>query len=66
MLMTGVEEVLRTEERCTKGGCTSRICIWKTPKGHGFTAPNPDTVPVVPAETLRDLQLKIRQLDEIR
>jgi hypothetical protein len=59
----GVERVLREEEQCTKHTCTDRVCIWKTPKGHGFMAPNPDTVPSVPAGVLNDLRRMIRKLD---
>jgi hypothetical protein len=59
----GMERMLIEEEHCRKGICTDRICIWKTPGGHGFTAPNPRTVPRIRASVLRDLRQKIRKLD---
>jgi hypothetical protein len=65
MQTEALEKILANEERCTKGPCTDRICIWKTPGGHGFTVPNPITVPEVPATTLPDLKRKIRYLDGI-
>jgi hypothetical protein len=59
----GIERTLAQEDGCTKGPCTSRVCIWKTPGGHGFMVPNPRTVPRVPATVLGDLRRKVRELD---
>jgi hypothetical protein len=58
-----LESILR-DAGCKKGTCTTRICGWRTPRGHGFTAPNPETVPDVPAETIPDLLKKVQQLDD--
>ena len=58
MATTELERILRSEERCTKLNCTSRICVWRTPGNHGFTAPNPLAVPTVPIRTLQDLRVK--------
>jgi hypothetical protein len=60
----GIEKILRDEEHCTKGICTDRVCIWKTPKGHGFMVPNPLTIPSVPAQTLVEILRIIRRLDD--
>ncbi len=58
-----LERVLRDEEHCIKLHCTSRVCIWRTPGRHVFTAPNPLTVPTVPIKTLQALRTIIRRLD---
>jgi hypothetical protein len=55
------DEFVYVPEISTEG--MERVCIWKTPGGHGFTAPNPRTVPRIRASVLRDLRQKIRQLD---
>jgi len=62
MLTSELERMLRDEEHCIRVTCTSRVCIWRTPAGHGFTAPNPATVPNAPIRTLQELRV-IRRLD---
>lgn len=50
---------------CTKTGpCTRTSCRWETPKGRGFSAPNPVNVRTVPASQ-QDFLMDILQNEDL-
>ena len=64
MLVSDLENLLTPRQHCKKlGTCMSHVCIWETPKGHGFMVPNPVTIKVVLASTYDDLVAIIALLD---
>ena len=64
MLVSDLENLLTHRHRCQKTDhCTSHVCIWETPKGHGFMVPNPATIKVVLASAYDDLIAIVELLD---
>ncbi len=52
---------------CEKvGPCTKRTCIWKSPSGKHFSAPNPDTMYLVPTDSLYKIKTMIVLLAQIK
>jgi hypothetical protein len=50
---------------CNKiGPCTHRTCIWMAPSGKHFSAPNPDTMYLVPSASLDRLKAIVGVLEQ--
>jgi hypothetical protein len=59
-------EVALRGEQCVKvGPCTQRVCMWKTPNGHHFMAPNPMTMNLCPDKSQTRVMKTVAMLKKL-
>jgi len=66
MTVVALEEAL-VAAGCSKQSCpTKRSCIWKAASGFHFSAPNPDSMYLMPTESLQKLLIIIAKVNRLK